>query len=76
MLGHSPAGKPQSTFQSQSAIIEALLAYHEGKQGMSKRTLENKFADANQCFLEQTNSFEQGQLETILVDAKRSLSAT
>lgn len=46
MLSNSPAGKPQSVFQNQSAIISALLAYHENKPGISPRTLEEKFAAA------------------------------
>lgn len=47
MLGKSPAGNPYSSFNSQSAIICALLGYHEGKQGISSRTLEDKFSAAN-----------------------------
>lgn len=46
MLGRTPAGKPQSVYQSQAAIIEALLAHHEGKPGISRRTLEEKFSQA------------------------------
>lgn len=45
-LGKTPAGKPQSVFESQAAIIEALLARHADKPGISKTTLEAKFADA------------------------------
>jgi hypothetical protein len=43
-LGKSPAGKPQSVFDNQAAIIAALLGHHEGKPGISARTLEEKFA--------------------------------
>lgn len=46
MLDKSPAGKPLSVFDSQSAILEALLARHAGLQGLSQRTLEEKFAAA------------------------------
>lgn len=46
MLGKSPAGKPQSVFDNQAAIIAALLGHHEGKPGISARTLEDKFAAA------------------------------
>ncbi len=46
MLGKSPAGKPQSAFDSQAAIIDALLGHHAGKPGISARTLEDKFAAA------------------------------
>lgn len=46
MLGKSPAGKPQSVFNNQAAIIAALLGHHEGKPGISARTLEDKFAAA------------------------------
>jgi len=44
MLGKSPAGKAQSVFDNQAAIIAALLGHHEGKPGVSARTLEEKFA--------------------------------
>ncbi len=46
MLGKSPAGKPQSVFDNQAAIISAMLAHHEDKPGISARTLEEKFAAA------------------------------
>ncbi len=46
VLGKTTAGKPHSVFQSQAAIIDALVAHHEGKPGISKPTLENKFAEA------------------------------
>lgn len=46
MLGKSPAGKPQSVYESQAAIISALLAHHDGKPGIAPRTLEEKFAAA------------------------------
>ncbi|MFO1435500.1 MAG: hypothetical protein U1F34_03730 [Gammaproteobacteria bacterium] len=50
MLGKTPAGKPQSVYESQAAIIEALLAHYQGKSGISKRTLEEKFAQAKRGF--------------------------
>jgi hypothetical protein len=46
MLGETPAGNKQSVFKDNTAIINALLAHHDGKQGISKRTLESKFAAA------------------------------
>ncbi len=46
MLGKSPAGKRQSVFDNQAAIINALLANFPDKSGMAQRTLEEKFADA------------------------------
>ncbi len=46
MLGKTPSGKAQSVFTSQSAIISALTAHHHGKQGITQRTLEQKFAEA------------------------------
>lgn len=46
MLSKSPGGQPYSTFASQSAIISAPLAHHEGKPGIAARTLEEKFAAA------------------------------
>ena len=49
MLGKSPAGKPQSVFESQSAIIDSLLAHYDGKQGIAARTLQEKFAASNRA---------------------------
>lgn len=46
LLGKTPAGKAQSVFENQAAVIDALLAYFEGKPGISKRTLEEKLAQA------------------------------
>lgn len=46
MLGKSPAGKPHSIFDSQAAIISALLGNFSGKTGIAARTLEEKFAEA------------------------------
>lgn len=46
MLGKSPGGQSHSVFSNQSAVIQALLGYHEGKQGIAARTLEEKFAEA------------------------------
>ncbi|MGZ8927958.1 MAG: hypothetical protein ACXW03_05825 [Methylobacter sp.] len=46
MLGKSPAGKQQSVFDNQAAIISALLGHYEGKRGIAARTLEEKFAAA------------------------------
>lgn len=51
LLGKSPSGIPHSLFKSQTAIIDALLAHHEGKPGMSKRTLEEKFKLARRNLL-------------------------
>jgi hypothetical protein len=49
MLGKSPAGKAQSVFDSQASIISSLLAHHDGKPGLSARTLEDKFAEAKRA---------------------------
>lgn len=46
MLGTTPGGQKGSAYQSQAAIISALLAYHSGKPGIADSTLEQKFADA------------------------------
>jgi FtsZ-binding cell division protein ZapB len=45
VLGKSPAGKANSVFNSQSAVIDQVLAHYEGKQGISRRNLEEKFAE-------------------------------
>lgn len=53
MLGESPGGNPLSAYRSQAAVIDALLASHEGKPGITKRTMEEKFAQAKR----QLNSY-------------------
>ncbi|MGN7934052.1 hypothetical protein E3Z27_11035 [Pseudomonas mediterranea] len=45
-LDHSPSGKPHSVFRSQAAIVDALTAHHTNLPGISKRTLDEKFAAA------------------------------
>ena len=46
MLGKTPAGKDQSVFKSQAAIIEALLHNYPNKPGIAESTLKAKFAEA------------------------------
>lgn len=46
-LDQSPAGHPLSVFKSQSAIVDAVIARHQDVPGLSKRTLDEKFAAAN-----------------------------
>lgn len=48
-LDSSPAGKPLSVFKSQAAIVDAVTARHNDIPGLSKRTLDEKFAAANRC---------------------------
>lgn len=45
-LDHSPSGKPHSVFRSQAAIVDALTAHFKNLSGISKRTLDEKFAAA------------------------------
>lgn len=45
ILGKSSAGRANSVFTSQSALIDYLIAHHEGKPGISRRNLEDKFAE-------------------------------
>lgn len=47
MLGTSLGGQKGSIYESQAAIIDALLAHHGGKPGIADSTLEQKFAEAN-----------------------------
>ena len=47
LLDHSPAGKPLSVFTNQAAIVDAIVARHNDVPGLSKRTLDEKFAVAN-----------------------------
>ncbi|AMO76073.1 hypothetical protein [Pseudomonas citronellolis] len=46
LLGSSPSGKPHSVFRNQSAIVSALIAYFDNVPGITKRTLDEKFAAA------------------------------
>lgn len=43
MLDKSPGGTPYSVFTTQTAIIEQLETHFPNVQGISKRTLEDKF---------------------------------
>ncbi|MFA1661614.1 protein kinase [Klebsiella quasipneumoniae] len=47
MLGNSPSGEKLSRFANQGAIISSMLAHFEGIPGISVRTLEGKFSEAN-----------------------------
>lgn len=47
MLGKSPAGKPQSSFENQGAIISAMLAHYGHIKGMGDSNLEKIMAEAN-----------------------------
>lgn len=46
MLEVTPGGKKGSAYDSQAAIISALLAHHSGKPGIADSTLQQKFAEA------------------------------
>lgn len=46
MLGRTPSGLPYSSFNSQDAIISALIAHHDNLMGITERTLQAKFAQA------------------------------
>ena len=46
MLDVSQGGQKGSVYESQTAIIDALLMHHEGKRGIAKSTIEEKFAAA------------------------------
>lgn len=47
MLGKSPAGKPQSSFENQGAIISAMLGHYGHIKGMGDSNLEKIMAEAN-----------------------------
>ncbi|WP_458369702.1 hypothetical protein [Pseudomonas fluorescens] len=53
-LSRSPAGKPLSVFESQAAIVDAVTARHKDIPGLSKRTLDEKFAAANRSLKKTT----------------------
>ncbi|WP_046482604.1 hypothetical protein [Pseudomonas veronii] len=46
MLGQSPSGTPYSCFNTQEAIISAMIAHYGRVMGIAERTLQSKFAQA------------------------------
>lgn len=46
LRGTSPGGQRLSVFNSDTAIIDMLIAFHGGRVGISKRTLQKHFAAA------------------------------
>lgn len=54
ILGHSPSGKPHSVFDSQTSIVDSISAHHKDDPGLSKRTLDAKFAAANRILKKNT----------------------
>jgi hypothetical protein len=46
LLGKSPSGIPYSSFETMDSVISALIAHHEGRAGISERTLWSKLAAA------------------------------
>ena len=49
LLGKSPAGQRYSSFETQAAIISALIAHHGNRLGITERTLAAKFAAARRA---------------------------
>lgn len=46
ILGSTPSGRRHSIFDNQAAIVDSITAHYNGIQGLSKRTLDAKFAAA------------------------------
>lgn len=46
LLGQSPSGKRYSAFNTLESVIQALIAHHNGRPGITERTLWAKFAEA------------------------------
>lgn len=46
MLGSSDAGRRHSIFESQASIVDSITAHYVGIPGLSKRSLDEKFAAA------------------------------
>lgn len=49
MLGRTASGKRASVYETQTAIVDALMAHNPDRAGFSKRTLETRFADARRA---------------------------
>jgi hypothetical protein len=50
VLGKSRRGQPQSIYKNQAAVVEAITEQFPGLPGLSKRTLDRKFAEARRHF--------------------------
>ncbi|MEW5713522.1 hypothetical protein AB1462_14255 [Pseudomonas sp. SB113] len=51
LLGSSPAGKPNSVFKTQASIVDSITSHYEGVPGLSKRSLDEKFAAGRRSLL-------------------------
>lgn len=54
ILDKSPAGHPLSVFKNQAAIVDAIVVRFKEVPGLSKRTLDEKFAAANRTLKNST----------------------
>lgn len=50
MLGKTEKGQPRSIFDNQAAIVDAITTLFQDVPGLSKRTLDRKFAEARRRF--------------------------
>lgn len=50
MLGKGEKGQPQSIFKNQAAVVDAITTLFPNVPGLSKRTLDRKFAEARRRF--------------------------
>ncbi|WP_338524020.1 hypothetical protein NUH87_30725 [Pseudomonas batumici] len=46
LRGSSPAGKPFTAYESDSAIMDLIIAHHRGQIGISERSMQKHFAAA------------------------------
>jgi len=49
LTGHSPSGIRYSPFNTQDAVVSALVAHYGGRVGISERTLNGKFSKAKKA---------------------------
>ncbi|MBF8740711.1 hypothetical protein [Pseudomonas guariconensis] len=50
MLDKSKSGQPRSIYRTQAAVVDAITSLFPGVSGLSKRTLDRKFAQARRLF--------------------------
>lgn len=50
MLEKSQSGQPRSIYKTQAAVVDAITSQFPGVSGLSKRTLDRKFAQARRLF--------------------------
>ncbi|WGT27963.1 hypothetical protein [Pseudomonas marginalis] len=52
ILGSTEAGRKHSIFESQASIVDSITSHHDGVKGLSKRSLDEKFAAGRRSLMQ------------------------